>query len=116
MIVGMSADNSLEIILVKLVKSLLGASLFCGLCRRLGHERLLGAGEVDSRYWLLETFGTQENAQTSTDDAELTLFIRREFGESPTPPAIQGPSISQVIERLRQAFRTQPTPNLPPAR
>lgn len=69
----------------------------------------------DARYRLLETFGAQENAQTLTDGAELTLFIWREFGESPTPPAIQGPSISQVIEKLRQAFRTQPIPNLPPA-
>jgi diadenosine tetraphosphate (Ap4A) HIT family hydrolase len=58
----------------------------------------------DARYRLLQTFGHQENAQALTDGAELTLFIWREFGESPTPPAIQGPSVDQVIERLRQAF------------
>jgi diadenosine tetraphosphate (Ap4A) HIT family hydrolase len=58
----------------------------------------------DARYRLLETFGTQENIQTLTDGAELTLFIWREFGESPTLPPIQGPCISQVIERLREAF------------
>lgn len=69
----------------------------------------------DSRYRLLETFGTQENAQTLTDGAELTLFIWREFGESSTPPAIQGPSICQVINRLRESFKTAPTPNHPPA-
>ncbi len=64
----------------------------------------------DARYRLLETFGTQENAQTLTDGAELTLFIWREFGESPTPPAIQGPSIDHVIERLRQSFETRARP------
>ncbi|UZE20242.1 HIT family protein [Pseudomonas sp. B21-054] len=60
----------------------------------------------DTRYRLLETFGSQGNAQTLTDGAELTLFIWREFGESPTPPPIQGPSIEQVIERLRQSFKS----------
>ena len=60
----------------------------------------------DARYRLLETFGSQGNAQTLTDGAELTLFIWREFGESPTPPTIQGPSIEQVIERLRQSFKS----------
>lgn len=59
----------------------------------------------DARYRLLETFGTHENAQSLTDGAELTLFIWREFGESLTPPAIQGPSISQVIEGLRTSFK-----------
>lgn len=58
----------------------------------------------DARYRLLETFTTNENAQTLTDGAELTLFIWREFGERPMPPAIQGPSISQVIECLRTSF------------
>lgn len=55
----------------------------------------------DVRHRLLETFGTHENAQTLTDGAQLTLFIWRKFGESLTPPTIQGPSISQVIEGLR---------------
>lgn len=63
----------------------------------------------DSRYRLLETFATQENAQALTDGAELTLFIWREFGESPTSPTIQGPSISQVIESLRESFKTPET-------
>lgn len=60
----------------------------------------------DARYRLLETFGLKENAQALTDGAELTLFIWREFGESPTPPPLQGPSIEQVIERLRQSFES----------
>jgi diadenosine tetraphosphate (Ap4A) HIT family hydrolase len=59
----------------------------------------------DARYRLLQTFATHENAQSLTDGAELTLFIWREFGERPEPPAIQGPSISQVIDDLRAALR-----------
>lgn len=40
-----------------------------------------------------------------TDGAELTLFVWREFGESLTPPPIQGPGIEPVIEQLRAAFK-----------
>lgn len=58
----------------------------------------------DARYRQLETFAYAENALSSTDGAELTLFIWREFGENPTPPKIQGPSIDEVITRLRSAF------------
>lgn len=61
----------------------------------------------DSRYRALEAFATPSNAQSLTDGAELTLFIWREFGERPTPPAIHGPSVDEVIERLRQAFATR---------
>lgn len=58
----------------------------------------------DERYRLLENFGDSASAHTLTDGAEMTLFIWREFGESPQPPAIEGPSIDRVIERLRTAF------------
>lgn len=58
----------------------------------------------DARYRLLETFASAENALSSTDGAELTLFIWREFGERPEPPPVQGPSIDQVIDDLRRAF------------
>lgn len=58
----------------------------------------------DARYRALEAFATPSNAQTLTDGAELTLFIWREFGERPIPPAIQGPGVDEVITRLRQAF------------
>ncbi|SCZ57320.1 Diadenosine tetraphosphate (Ap4A) hydrolase [Pseudomonas sp. NFPP18] len=58
----------------------------------------------DQRYRLLETFAHEENALSLTDGAELTLFIWREFGENPQPPAIQGPSIEQVIKGLRSSF------------
>ncbi|WP_256830750.1 HIT family protein [Pseudomonas sp. Pse1] len=59
----------------------------------------------DQRYRTLQTFGSIADGQPLTDGAELTLFIWREFGESPTPPAVEGPSIGEVIEGLRRAFR-----------
>ncbi|MCY1462518.1 hypothetical protein D9M71_803010 [compost metagenome] len=60
----------------------------------------------DERYRALQGFGSREAAQNLTDGAELTLFIWREFGESPTPPAIEGPAVDEVIEHLRQACRS----------
>ncbi len=59
----------------------------------------------DSRYRLLESFAYAENPLPSTDGAELTLFVWREFAENPTPPAIQGRSVEEVIEELRSAFK-----------
>ncbi|WP_448090514.1 HIT family protein [Pseudomonas azerbaijanoccidentalis] len=59
----------------------------------------------DERYRLLKNFGAGANAHTLTDGAELTLFIWREFGESPEPPSIQGPGVDPIIERLRRSFR-----------
>ena len=58
----------------------------------------------DARYRLLQNFAYAENALSSTDGAELTLFIWREFGENPVPPEIQGPSVDEVIRELRGAF------------
>jgi len=58
----------------------------------------------DERYRLLQGFGTQQLTQTLTDGAELTLFVWREFGESATPPQVQGESVQHVIARLRAAF------------
>ncbi|MBD8149941.1 HIT family protein [Pseudomonas fluorescens] len=61
----------------------------------------------DERYRTLQGFASQTLAQDLTDGAELTLFVWREFGESATPPQVQGPSVTQVIERLSAAFKTQ---------
>ncbi|MGY2228758.1 HIT family protein [Pseudomonas tolaasii] len=58
----------------------------------------------DERYRVLQGFGVQEAGESLTDGAELTLFVWRAFGESPVPPEVQGPSISQVIQRLRTDF------------
>ncbi|MCE4070459.1 HIT family protein [Pseudomonas nitroreducens] len=59
---------------------------------------------ADERYRTLSQFAHIEDAATQTDGAELTLFVWREFGEAPVPPAVQGPSIGQVIELLRGRF------------
>jgi diadenosine tetraphosphate (Ap4A) HIT family hydrolase len=56
----------------------------------------------DERYRVLQGFGSKE--QGLTDGAELTLFVWREFGESLTPPPVQGPTVEQVIQTLRTAF------------
>jgi diadenosine tetraphosphate (Ap4A) HIT family hydrolase len=58
----------------------------------------------DRRYRLLDTFANPQKAETRTDGAELTLFIWREFGERAHPPAIEGPSIPEVVEQVRAAF------------
>ncbi|WP_447759501.1 HIT family protein [Pseudomonas moraviensis] len=58
----------------------------------------------DARYRLLENFAYAEHGLSSTDGAELTLFIWREFGENPTPPKIQGLTVQDVIKNLRSAF------------
>jgi len=57
----------------------------------------------DDRYRLLETFAAK-SADISTDGAELTLFVWREFCERADPPAIVGPDVAAVIGRLRNAF------------
>ncbi|MGR6656572.1 HIT family protein [Pseudomonas mosselii] len=61
----------------------------------------------DERYRSLQQFGSMEQALSKTDGAELTLFIWREFGESPTPPAVPGRGVPEVIAALRS--RLQPT-------
>ncbi|WP_242207443.1 MULTISPECIES: HIT family protein [unclassified Pseudomonas] len=58
----------------------------------------------DPRYRLFETLAYAEGAVPSTDGAELTLFVWREFGENPVPPKTQGRSIEEVIKDLRIAF------------
>lgn len=61
----------------------------------------------DERYRLLQAFGAQGQVQALTDGAELTLFVWREFGESATPPQVEGKPVHQVIAQLRAAFRSQ---------
>jgi hypothetical protein len=36
-----------------------------------------------------------------SDGAELTLYVWREFCESPTPPPISAPSVHEVVERVK---------------
>jgi diadenosine tetraphosphate (Ap4A) HIT family hydrolase len=54
----------------------------------------------DPRYRILQGLSEACSAQ-ETDGAELTLYVWREFCESPSPPTISGPSVEEVIERLR---------------
>src|SRR5882672_10501142 len=58
----------------------------------------------DPRYRALKNFdrhpaGTEVTDET--DGAELTLYIWREFCENPVPPRVFGPSIHEVVERLK---------------
>ncbi|UWU13449.1 HIT family protein [Rhizobium sullae] len=57
----------------------------------------------DARYRVLEGF--TESPGKTTDGAELTLFVSREFCERAVPPPIKGPSVSKAIELLRTALR-----------
>lgn len=58
----------------------------------------------DERYRLRQTFA-EGTGETLTDGAELTFFIWREFCERAEPPPIQGPSLNETIELLREAMR-----------
>jgi diadenosine tetraphosphate (Ap4A) HIT family hydrolase len=60
-------------------------------------QRFLG----DPRYRVLRNLAQPATAGDETDGAELTLYIWREFCENPAPPEISGPSINDVVERLR---------------
>ncbi|AGS20820.1 HIT family hydrolase protein [Rhizobium etli bv. mimosae str. Mim1] len=59
----------------------------------------------DSRYRVLQNFGDRPG-ETPTDGAELTLFVWREFCERTEPPRVQGRSVFQTIELLREAMRS----------
>jgi diadenosine tetraphosphate (Ap4A) HIT family hydrolase len=57
----------------------------------------------DDRYRVLASFG-KPTLVSSTDGAELTFFIWREFCESSNPPPVQGPAVSDVVKAMRNAF------------
>lgn len=56
--------------------------------------------DADARYRVLQNFQTNPGPG-GTDGAELTLYIWREFCENPHPPAISGPSVQDVVNKLR---------------
>jgi diadenosine tetraphosphate (Ap4A) HIT family hydrolase len=58
----------------------------------------------DSRYNVLKSFYTAGAANSAYDGAELTLYVWREFCESPNPPPIPGPSVAESIHLLKQRF------------
>ena len=59
---------------------------------------------ADPRYRVLSTLVDPVTAvdTQATDGAELTLYVWREFCESPTPPPASGPSIGDVVNFLRE--------------
>ena len=63
-------------------------------------RRFLG----DPRYRVLRDLAppaTRIESGDKTDGAELTLYVWREFCENATPSEISGPSIRDVVDRLR---------------
>jgi diadenosine tetraphosphate (Ap4A) HIT family hydrolase len=56
----------------------------------------------DPRYTVLKSFYTPGARNSDFDGSELTLYIWREFCESVITPAIEGPSVPEVIELLRK--------------
>jgi diadenosine tetraphosphate (Ap4A) HIT family hydrolase len=54
----------------------------------------------DPRYRVLQGLSGRSTAD-ETDGAELTLYVWREFCESRDPPAICGPSVDEVVGRLK---------------
>jgi diadenosine tetraphosphate (Ap4A) HIT family hydrolase len=54
----------------------------------------------DSRYRVLQEF-SRGSPPGETDGAEMTLYVWREFCERPDPPAISGPSVDEVVARLK---------------
>jgi diadenosine tetraphosphate (Ap4A) HIT family hydrolase len=61
----------------------------------------------DARYRALEDFAEFPGAM-ATDGAELTFFVWREFCERSVPPPIEGPSVSQAVELIKQALHYSP--------
>lgn len=63
---------------------------------------------ADPRYRYLESLQTPGHGGTGradwADGADLTLYIWREFCESPHPPDSVGPSIGEAVEKLRAFF------------
>lgn len=58
----------------------------------------------DSRYRLLQNFA-DTTREASTDGAELTLFVWREFCERLDPPPAEGPTVPETVELLRLVMR-----------
>jgi diadenosine tetraphosphate (Ap4A) HIT family hydrolase len=63
----------------------------------------------DPRYRALQALSERPGVD-ETDGAELTLFIWREFCERRDPPAISGPSVDEVVDRLKILMAGAETP------
>ena len=59
--------------------------------------------------WVREAFEADSRYRSvCTDGAGLTHYIWREFCESETPPRVYGPSVTEVVDRLRPRFAAAP--------
>jgi len=59
----------------------------------------------DPRYRVLRNFDQPSHAGHTgdkTDGGELTLYVWREFCENPVPPPVSGPSIPEIVGRLKK--------------
>jgi diadenosine tetraphosphate (Ap4A) HIT family hydrolase len=55
--------------------------------------------------WVEEAYARHPRyGDPAPDGAALTVFVMREFCESPTPPEIRGPSVADVVATLRAAL------------
>jgi diadenosine tetraphosphate (Ap4A) HIT family hydrolase len=62
---------------------------------------------ADARYDAVRALGPRSDPE-QTDGAEMLLYIWREFCESGNPPDIAGPSIDEVMQRLRSSLASPP--------
>jgi diadenosine tetraphosphate (Ap4A) HIT family hydrolase len=61
----------------------------------------------DPRYRVLADLSRHSataGATDETDGAELTLYIWREFCENPVPAKVFGPTVDEVVERLKASL------------
>ncbi len=63
----------------------------------------------DERYRTLRQF-TDDVSPETTDGAELTLFVWREFCERLQPPPIEGPTVPEVILLFRNIMHARSLP------
>ena len=61
---------------------------------------------ADPRYAILKSFYKAGVGNTDYDGSEMTLYVWREFCESPTPPRVHGPSVDEVVRLLGEKWPT----------
>lgn len=73
------------------------------------YDWVAAAFVADDRYRVLHQFYTpgdyDDASDAPFDGAEMTLYVWREFCESNSPPEIIGPSVAEVVERVRGRLR-----------
>ncbi len=59
---------------------------------------------ADPRYAILKSFYTPGAGNTDYDGSEMTLYVWREFCESPAPPQVHGPPAAKAVRLLREEW------------